>query len=86
MKYNPIYEEVEFLGQKYKTKRIIEDILIKEGYEYFEPSNFDDIDRFLPLTNSMGQAPIVKVIAGNSRILALNADNTTSLISWIAPL
>ena len=86
LKYNPIYEEVELLGQKYKTKRIIEDILIKEGYEYFEPSNFDDIDRFLPLTNGMGQASIVKVIAGDSRILALNPDNTTSLISWIAPL
>ncbi len=85
MEYNPIFQEIEFLREKYRTKKIIEDILIKEGYEYFEPPNFDDLDRFLPLTDNIGQASIVKVIAGDSRILALNPDNTTSIISWIVP-
>ncbi|HOV65414.1 MAG TPA: ATP phosphoribosyltransferase regulatory subunit, partial [Bacillota bacterium] len=86
MEYNLIQKEIDLFRERYKTRRIIEDILIKEGYEYFEPSSFDDIDRFLPLMNTMGQASMVKLIASDSRILVLNPDNTTSIISRIVPL
>ena len=86
MGYNLIQKEIDLFRERYKTRRIIEDVLIKEGYEYFEPSNFDDIDRFGPLMSTMGQASMVKFIASDSRILTLNPDNTTSIISRIIPL
>lgn len=85
MEYLKIEDEIKYHSQKYRIQREIEDMFIEGGYFYIEPSLYENLDELESFYKKIGKESLVKIINGNSDVVALRPDNTTNIIKNIIP-
>ncbi len=85
MQYLKINDEIESYKKRFELKRKIEDMFIKEGYTYIEPSAFESLEDYRDFHRFIKKEAMVKVINGGSDILVLRPDNTSNIIKNLMP-
>ncbi len=70
---------------KFEIKQTLIDLVIKEGYEPFEPEAFEDYISFAKLNTRVKPASMVKLVDNRGEILVLRPDVTTSIINDVIP-
>lgn len=85
MEYLKIEDEIKYYGKRYKMKKEIEDMFLKEGYTHIELSAFENLDNIMSLYNKIKKESMVKVLDGGSDVLILRTDNTASIIKNLVP-
>lgn len=85
MEYLKIEDEIKYYKKRYKMKKEIEDMFIREGYTHIELAGFENLDNIISLYNNIKKESMVKVLDGKSDVLILRTDNTTSIIKKLIP-
>jgi len=85
MEFLKIQDEISYSAKRYKLKREIEDIFIREGYIQIEPSIFEDYDNFTSVNKRIKKESTVKILNGNGNVQILRPDITMNIIKSVVP-
>lgn len=85
MTFLNITDELKYQKVKFEVTQKLQSLIIKEGYQLFEPSFFEDYESFILKNRRVKKERMIKLIDADGRILVLRPDITTSLMRQIIP-
>ncbi|AUD65930.1 hypothetical protein BK011_09620 [Tenericutes bacterium MZ-XQ] len=85
MTFLNISDELKYQKVKFEVTQKLQSLIIKEGYQLFEPSFFEDYESFILKNRRVKKERMIKLIDADGRILVLRPDITTSLMRQIIP-
>lgn len=77
--------ELIMYQKKYNALKIIESIVMSQGYLWVEPSTFEDYDEFRAINQRVSSEGLLKLIDPRSKVLVVSPDITTGLMQSILP-
>ncbi len=85
MEFLKIRDEINYLAERYKMIKMLEDMFLKKGFIQIQPSTFENWDRLTGINKRIKKESIVKVLNSTSEVFILRPDITTNIIKGLIP-
>lgn len=85
MTFLNITDELKYQQVKFEVTQKLQELIIKKGYQLFEPSFFEDYESFVLKNRRVKKERMIKLFDADGKILVLRPDITTSLMRQIIP-
>lgn len=85
MEFLKIRDEINYLAERYKMIKMLEDMFLKKEFIQIQPSTFENWDRLTGINKRIKKESTVKVLNSTSEVFILRPDITTNIIKNLIP-